>query len=126
MNSRRFGRGTPGVVVLAIVVIAAAIGLAKFTGIGGWGPTYTVTATVQGKHVDISKSEDSTTTHYMVATDKGGFEVDNGILLGIWNADEIYGSLQENKTYTFTVKGNRYVSWYGQYYPYIVSAKLEE
>lgn len=106
------------VAVLAINIIAPMV-----LDIGGYGPTKTVTnATVVSKHVDISKGENSSETHYMVTTSEGTFEVDNGILLKVWNADEIYGKLKEGKTYNLTTKGEKHVNWFFQYYPYVTAA----
>jgi hypothetical protein len=57
----------------------------------------------------------------MVATDQGVFEIDNGALLGVWNADEMYGRLKEGHTYRITTKGNKVVGYFSQEYPYIIS-----
>jgi hypothetical protein len=87
-------------------------------GIGGCGPTRTVQdATVNRLYVDVSSNE----SHYMVGTDKGVFEVDNGLILWIWNSDEIYSSIQEGKAYNFTTKGNKIVNMFFQRYPYIIN-----
>jgi hypothetical protein len=111
-------------VIIGLIAVTAftAIG-APIMGIGGFGPEKSIShATVISKHVDIQKSSDSTSSHYMVATNMGTFEVDNGFLLGIWNSDEIYGGLEIGKTYTFTTKGEKVVGMFFQYYPYIIKA----
>jgi hypothetical protein len=85
-------------------------------GVGVFGPEYSVkNATVNRLYVDRS----SESSHYMVGTDKGVFEVDNSVFMNIYNADEIYSSIQEGKTYTFDVEGNKYIGLLGQHYPYI-------
>lgn len=112
---------TEFLITLAIVGIIFAAALIPFAiGAGGFGPTNKHVVTVTRLYVDHSGSGDSATSHYMVGTDKGVFEVDNGILLGIWNADELYASLRENHRYSVVTKGNRVVSWYAQEYPYII------
>jgi hypothetical protein len=89
-------------------------------GTGAFGPSSTVySATVNRTYVDISKSGDTAESHYMVATDKGVFEVDNSILMNIYNADEIYGKIREGHTYNFGVQGKKYANIFLQEYPYI-------
>jgi outer membrane phospholipase A len=80
---------------------------------------------VISKHVDIQKSSDSSSSHYMVATNMGIFEVDNGIMLDVWNSDEIYGALEVGKTYTITTKGERVVGMFFQSYPYVIKVVPE-
>ncbi len=105
------------IVILAITVLGP-IGCAGCRGAGGFGPTKTVSnVTVIDKHVD--RSNDS--SHYMVTTDKGVFEVDNGILLGIWNSDEVFGSIEKGKVYNFITEGNKNTNFLFQDYPYITS-----
>jgi prepilin-type N-terminal cleavage/methylation domain-containing protein len=106
-------------IVVAILFIIFA--LCPFgCGVGGCGPRNTVETTVISKHIDHSKDE----SHYMVITEAGGFEVDNGFLLGVSNADEIYGRMKEGRQYRITTKGKRWVNFAFQHYPYII--KVEE
>lgn len=107
------------IVFLGILFMAFSVGMKT----GGMGPSNTVIVTVDGKHVDTSSTGKSSSSHYMVNTDKGVFEVDNGMMLGVWNADEIYGSLKIGKTYSIVTKGEKIVTWYAQEYPYIVSVR---
>lgn len=109
--------------VFFLMVMATAIPVT--IGIGGWGPTAQVTgATVQRLYVDFeSKSKDGSESAYMVGTDKGVFEVDNGFLLSVWNADELYAKLQVGKTYNFVTKGKKVANIFFQEYPYIVHAE---
>jgi len=112
---------------VVIIVVVLAIAIPFSCGIGGFGPENEYDVTVLSKHVDIESThtDDGTTTStsYMVTTDKGTFEVDNGILLDVWNADEIYGQLQEGKKYRITTKGKQYVNMFMQEYPYIVKVE---
>ena len=87
----------------------------RMLGIGGFGPVNQYSVTVISKHIDAQKDSSS----YMVTTDHGVFEVDNGPLLDVWNADVIYGSILPNQNYCFTAKGNTVTTWYAQQYPYI-------
>jgi len=74
--------------------------------------------TVTDKHIDHSTDDGS---HYMVTTDKGVFEVDNGPFIDVWNADEIYGNLHIGKKYNIKTKGIKAVNMFAQWYPYITA-----
>ncbi len=102
---------------IAGMFIPLFIGLSS--GVGGFGPIRSVDATVQSLYVDRGSSS----SHYMVGTDAGVFEVDNGILLGVWNSDEIYSKLVSGHRYRFTTEGNRSVGFWLQEYPYITKAE---
>jgi hypothetical protein len=112
-----------GIAIFLFALMVLWFGLKVALGIGGFGPTNEHTVTVQRLYVDYSGSGDSQSSHYMVGTDNGVYEVDNGILLGLWNADELYSRLHEGKTYEITTKGNRVVNILYQKYPYIVAVK---
>ena len=109
--------GTLGLLLIFAIAFPSCYAL---RGRGGYGSTSFVTATVKTKHVDSGgKNADSS---YMVTTDKGTFEVDNGILLGIWNSDEIYGYLEVGHTYQFWIRGSESKNMFWQQYPYITRA----
>lgn len=110
-------------IVLVIILFIASFAIGPILGIGGFGPVDTVQATVARCYVDVSGSGDNRASHYMVGTDKGIFEVDNGVFLRLWNADELYGSLVAGKTYVFTTKGRKVVNFFFQEYPYIIAAR---
>lgn len=108
--------------VVAIVGILVGIvgGFGGCFGVGGCGPSGSVAqAKVTRLWVDNSGERGSA---YMVATDKGVFEVDNGLLLGMWNADELYGKLQAGHVYSFQTKGRKIENLFMQEYPRIVKA----
>lgn len=84
-------------------------------GTGGYGPVRQYSVVVVSKHIDAQDDSSS----YMVTTDVGTFEVDNGPLLDVWNADVIYGNIVPGQHYCFTAKGNTVTNWYMQQYPYI-------
>ena len=109
---------------LVAVFVAAALGFYAATGTHGFGLVRPgIEVTVLGKHVDVSHDSDNgSNTHYMVATSNGTYEVQNGFVLGVWNADEIFGSMREGHTYVITTKGNRMVGMFMQKYPYIIAA----
>jgi len=111
--------GCAAILILVVLLVGIAVTYTA-CGVGGFGPTAYHTVTVKSKHVDLR----SDSSHYMVVTDQGVFECDNGILLGIWNADELYGQLQDGKTYYITTKGKKHANILLQEYPYIV--KVEE
>ena len=84
--------------LIIVIVFFSVIFLCIFSdmiiGVNGFGPTKSFQATVLSKHIGYSKnSNGNSKSHYMVTTTSGTFEVDNGWLLGVYNADEIYGSL---------------------------------
>lgn len=112
-----------------IGLLIALIGIMLVTmstcalGVGGFGPTETQTVTVNKTYIDMSGTKESTSSHYIVSTDKGSFEVDNGILLGVWNADDIYGKIVTGKTYKITTKGKRYQNFFIQEFPYIIKVE---
>lgn len=115
-NRNRFS----AVAILLLGVLVMAGGVNSCGGVGGCGPRGSVSqATVTRLWVDNLGERGSA---YMVATDKGVFEVDNGILLGMWNADEVYGSLKPGKTYDFATKGRKVQNLFMQEYPRIVRA----
>lgn len=122
MSYRKSGSDDPWVTLIgsSIVLIILACFLCRgcVLGTGGWGPENDLTVQVQRLYVDAGEA-----SSYMVGTDKGVFEVDNGWMLGVWNADEIYSRLEVGRRYEITTKGNRVVAWYSQSYPYIVRVR---
>lgn len=112
---------------IVILVLGLLIGRPFIFGIGGCGPTNVVqNVTVTDKKIDVEGGgrDKKVESHYMVYTDAGVYEVDNGIMLGMWNADEVYAKLIVGKTYTLTTKGNRVVNFFYQEYPYITNVQL--
>ncbi len=106
---------------VVIVGILFAMILPACTRTGGFGPENIVQGTVLSKHIDHSSDGDGgSVSHYMLTTNTGTYEVNNGIMLGVWNADEIYGRIQVDHRYTFRTKGTRVVNAFLQEYPYIV------
>jgi hypothetical protein len=114
-------------IVLSIVGLVMAIlfplGYRIAKGAGSFGPTRTEEITVTRLYVDYSGGKDSQSSHYMVGTDKGVFEVDNGLFLGLWNADELYARLKEGQRYRVTTEGNKVVGFWLQSYPYITAVE---
>lgn len=76
---------------------------------------------VQRLYVDVSGSKEYSRSHYMVGTDKGVFEVDNSLWLGIFNSDVLYSQLQEGRGYKIKTKGRELVNFLFQEYPGITS-----
>ena len=108
---------TTVVLILAILIPFLAIEYAY--GVNGFGPIKEQVITVERLYVDGGKS-----SHYMVGTDKGVFEVSNfKFPIQIWNSDEIYSNLQVGKRYAIKTKGNKILNWYFQEYPYIIKVK---
>lgn len=111
------------IIGIFIGLFAVTLGTNMLLGINGFGPTQVQEVTVKRLYVDISGSKDSSESHYMVSTDKGIFEVSNLTFFGIFNADEIYGQLEEGKSFTVKTKGKKFVNFLFQQYPYIISVK---
>ena len=103
------------VIIVALLIVWATLSL----GIGGFGPTRTWDVTVTRLYVDTGKDK----SHYMVGTDRGVFEVANGFILGLWNADELYARLQVGHHYALTTRGKRVVNFMFQHYPYVVGVQ---
>jgi len=116
-NAELLALGT--ILLVLLVICSIPIGCNAVHGAYGFGPVRTVTATVERTYEDSGKESSS----YMVVTDGGVFEVDNGWLLGLWNADELYGQIKPGRRYEFTTKGNRVLGFWFQSYPYITAAK---
>lgn len=110
--------------VVGAFIVFLLIGylLSAAYGVGGFGPTVTQDVTVFRTYIDIG-GEKKTESHYVVVTDKGSFEVDNGLLLGMWNADDIFGQMQQGKKYRITSKGKRYQNMFMQEFPYIIKVE---
>jgi hypothetical protein len=110
--------------ILAIIAAAFVPLFIRVTGGAGiFGPTRTVEVKVGRMYVDYSGSGDSRSSHYMVGTDQGVYEVDNGLFLGVWNADELYAKLKEGGRYRVTTEGNKVVGFWTQSYPYITAVE---
>lgn len=113
-------------IYLPFVFVALFAGLLAFVivadplfGLYPFGPQKTETVTVERLYVDAHGKFSS----YMVGTDKGVFEMDNSLILGIYNIDELYAKLQDGKTYEVTLKGNKLTTWYCNEYPHITTVK---
>jgi len=116
---------------IAIILILGIMGISylssefvdRYLGINGFGPERYYSVLVTNKHVDAQKDSSS----YMVTTSYDGapkvFEVDNGVRLGIWNADEIYGLIVIGERYCFVAKGNEVTNFWRQQYPYILKVQ---
>lgn len=106
---------------LALVILMIISGINYSLGTGGFGPENQVEVTVNRLFVDGGGKSSS---HYMVGTDKGVFEVQNFLLpVQVFNSDEIYSQLEVGKTYSVKTKGNKVVNWFFQEYPYIIEVK---
>lgn len=102
-----------------VILVSLVIGFHYSLGIGGFGPESIQQVTIQRLYVDGGKS-----SHYMVGTDQGVFEVDN-LYLGaqVFNSDELYSQLEVGKTFTVKLKGNKVINWFVQEYPYIIEIR---
>jgi hypothetical protein len=67
----------------------------------------TFTATVSGKERITKSNGDQIESFYLVYTDKGTIKLEDDILRGNWSSSDVYGSLKNDSTYTFTTSGFR-------------------
>lgn len=106
-------------VVCVVLLVGIFFGLPYSLGLYPFGPESVQTITVERLYVDAHNKSSS----YMVASDKGIFEMDNSFILGIFNIDELYGQLEAGKTYEVTVKGQKLLNFIFQTYPHITTVK---
>jgi hypothetical protein len=106
---------------LVVLILGGIVGLRFGLGLFPFGPEQEIAAKVQRLYVDVSGSKDSTSSHYMVGTDKGVFEVSNSLWLWMWDADKRYSQLETDKEFKLKVKGNELINIIFQEYPRILS-----
>ncbi len=106
-------------VACVALLIGIFFGLPYGLGLYPFGPESTQTILVERLYVDAQGKS----SNYMVASDKGIFEMDNSWILQIFNIDELYGKLEAGKTYEVTVKGGKLLNFLFQAYPHITTVK---
>ncbi len=106
-------------VVCVVLLVGIFFGLPYSLGLYPFGPESVQTITVDRLYVDVSGKS----SNYMISSDKGIFEMDNSLILGIFNIDELYGQLEAGKTYEVTVKGQKLLNFIFQTYPHITTVK---
>jgi hypothetical protein len=105
--------------VPVFLLIGIMVSLNYTYGVNGFGPEKECKVTIQRLYVDGGRS-----SHYMVGTDQGVFEVQNRLIpFQMFNSDEVYSQLEVGKTYTLKVKGNKVLNWWFQEYPYILEVE---
>ena len=112
--------GILGIITTTIVIMLGSVVLINYSnGVAGFGPEYVNQVTVNRLYVDGGKS-----SHYMVGTDKGVYEIKNFLYpVQIFNCDELYSKLEVGKTYLVKIKGNKVTNWFMQQYPYIIEVR---
>jgi len=94
--------------IIGVLLVCAAI-------VGGcyakYGPSGTVTFTVQDKIVKASHGNDQ---KYLILTDHGPYEDTDRLLLGKTNSTDLYAQLRVGHRYTCSYRGSRVslFSWY--------------
>jgi len=84
--------------------------------------TSTVSATVTGKERIVKSDGDGNIeSFYLVYTDKGIMKLEDDLFRGNWNSSDVYGSLRNDSTYTFTTSGYR-IGFFSMY-PNIIEVK---
>jgi len=117
-----------GILTLVILLLFTPYGCGQMTGDGSWGggKRQIINAKILSKHVDISQSGKMSNTHYMVTTDRGTFEIENGWIIDVWDADELYGKLVIGKTYNLTIQGDQLTNFLFQQYPFVIKVNYEK
>lgn len=90
---------------------------------GYWDEQEITCATVSDKERITKSTGESTTSYYLIFTDKGEFKVEDDLFRGIFNSSTTYGKLRKDSTYTFTVSGKR-IPWMSAYQNVITTPKL--
>jgi hypothetical protein len=89
---------------LIVLVIISSIVISTMSYIH----TSTVSATVTGKERIVKSDGDGNIeSFYLVYTDKGTMKLEDDLFRGNWNSSDVYGSLRNDSTYTFTTSGYR-------------------
>ena len=84
--------------------------------------TSTVSATVTGKERIVKSDGDGDIeSFYLVYTNKGTMKLEDDLFRGNFNSSDVYGSLRNDSTYTFTTSGYR-VGFFSEY-PNIIEVK---
>lgn len=112
--------GILGIITTTIVIMVGSVVLINYSnGVNGFGPEYVNNVTINRLYVDGGRS-----SHYMVGTDKGVYEIKNFLYpVQLFNCDELYSKLEVGKTYLVKIKGNKVTNWYMQQYPYIIEVR---
>ena len=112
--------GILGIIMTIVVVMVGSVVLVNYSnGVAGFGPEYVNQVTVNRLYVDGGRS-----SHYMVGTDKGVYEISNHLIpIQLFNCDELYSKLEVGKTYLVKIKGNKVTNWFMQQYPYIIEIR---
>lgn len=89
-------------ILVAVVILLGVVGVSSCTSSLYFNDT-NIVATVKSKE-SINKDKGHT---YLIFTDKGVFENDDCLFRGKFNSSDVYASIEEGKTYKFTVIGWR-------------------
>lgn len=102
-------KGNNTVIGIAIIIILL-VGSPVVLYLTGYYDDDTVTVTVTGKE-RVMKDQSS---YYLIFSDKEVFTIQDTLIKQQWASSDIYGHIEEGKTYKFTVYGWRvpFLSWY--------------
>lgn len=110
--------------VPAIVIGIIAIGLFALLAFLPHTDRATLDVKVDKSERVTTGSGDSTSSKYLVFTDKGVYQNTDSLIEGKWNSSDVYGKIREGECYRLETYGWRvqFLSWY----PNIVSAQPVE
>jgi hypothetical protein len=103
---------------IVALVVGIVLGIPYAFNIYPFGPQSTETITIERLYVDVTGK----TSNYMIGSNKGVFEMDNSMILGIYNIDELYSNLEVGQTYEVKTKGEKVLNFLIQSYPHITEA----
>jgi len=98
--------GSNALITLIIAFVLFLIASWVFS-LPGYINKHDVTVIVQDKNIKTIASGKSTSSFYLVYTDKGTFKITDQLFYGKFNSSDIYGQIDAHKTYVFTVSGLR-------------------
>lgn len=109
-------------VVLFIMGVSVLVGVSSFLINANVVNDYT-NCTVTRTEVSVISNDGDAYTQKRVYTENCGvFTADDNLAHGVWNSADIYGSIQEGKTYDFTASGIRFSSPFFSWFPNIITA----
>lgn len=100
--------------VIGFLVAIIFIGCFAVTPLIAYGTKAEATFTVKEKERICESSTQGSNCRYLVYTDNGVYENTDSLWYWKWDSSDVYGSLDEGKTYKATVYGFRFpfMSWY--------------
>lgn len=91
---------------LFFIVLLFIIG-GIFFAISGYGNKEIVTVQVTDKERIVEMHDGSTSSYYLIYTDKGTYKLEDNLFYGNFRSSDWYGQIKRDSTYTFDLIGYR-------------------